>query len=196
MLTIFSATLQVGKKLEIEKIGENQTKRSVDMECRKEFAHKYEIHVCFTSPVSDISLYNRLRFGLPASTWFPRPLGIVLWSVLHVLLIVGRSALELLAALSLKLLAILILATKMLILVLYCTLFIAAALYFVMWILYGSLRIIGLGLCGPWLIPKTWSHSISRCLDDLKTSLTSQLQDSSQEVSYFKTVVKWIYISS
>ena len=59
------------------------------MECtRKELENKTcEIHVGFTG-TEIITTYTRLRFALHASSWFPRPLGIVLWSVLHVLLLV------------------------------------------------------------------------------------------------------------
>lgn len=46
-------------------------------------------------------LYQRLCFDLLASSWLPRPLGIVLWSTLHVmLLIIGRPTLWVLSVLT------------------------------------------------------------------------------------------------
>lgn len=172
--------------------GEFKSRLSVAMECRKKFTEKYEIHVCFTSRISDLSLYNRLRFGLLASTWFPRPLGIALWSVLHVLLIVGGSALLLLAALTFMLLATVYMAIYMACFAPYCALyivgFIAGALCFVLWNFYVSLRVRGLGICGPWLAPETWSGSSSLCAGGyLKASVTRELRNSRQEVSASKT---------
>ncbi|KAG0562280.1 hypothetical protein KC19_9G133200 [Ceratodon purpureus] len=71
------------------------------MECtlkRERANYSYEIHVCFNSPDFRITPYGRLRFALLASTWFPKPLGILLWSVLHVLLVVGGTSLLVSAA--------------------------------------------------------------------------------------------------
>jgi hypothetical protein len=51
----------------------------------------YGIHLVWTNPGASLDLYEQLFFALHASNWFPRPLGIVLWSVLHVLLVVGDS---------------------------------------------------------------------------------------------------------
>jgi len=62
--------------------------------CRKEYTEECEILVCADATAShNLNLYNRLRFGLLASSWLPSPLGIFLWSALHVmLLIVGGPA--------------------------------------------------------------------------------------------------------
>lgn len=63
------------------------------MECRMKIAPKYKIHVHLLSDVPDLSLYTRLHFGLNTSSWFPRPLGIHLWSALHVVLILQELTL-------------------------------------------------------------------------------------------------------
>jgi hypothetical protein len=60
----------------------------------------YDVHVCVSGPGAQITAYHRLRFALQASSWFPRPLGIALWSALHVLLLVGGVALLVLLALT------------------------------------------------------------------------------------------------
>jgi hypothetical protein len=60
----------------------------------------YDVHVCVSGPGAQITAYHRLRFALQASSWFPRPLGIALWSALHVLLLVGGVALLVLQALT------------------------------------------------------------------------------------------------
>jgi len=63
--------------------------------CLNEYAEECKILVCVDRPAPhNRSLYSRLRFGLLASSWLPSPLGIFLWSALHVmLLIVGGPAL-------------------------------------------------------------------------------------------------------
>jgi hypothetical protein len=61
----------------------------------------YDVHVCVSGPGAQITAYHRLRFALQASSWFPRPLGIALWSALHVLLLVGGALLLPLLALML-----------------------------------------------------------------------------------------------
>ncbi|KAG0587045.1 hypothetical protein KC19_2G136700 [Ceratodon purpureus] len=55
------------------------------MECR-EVQDEYEVHVAVVG--SHTPLYLRIRFALLASSWLPSPLGILAWSVLHVLLVV------------------------------------------------------------------------------------------------------------
>lgn len=69
------------------------------MECRKveSVEQSFEIHVCFTDSAT---IYERLRFGLQASAWFPRQWGIVVWSALHVLLIVAAPPLVVLVAVA------------------------------------------------------------------------------------------------
>lgn len=59
--------------------------------CEAESRAEFEIRVCI-NPAAHLSLYEKLRLALHASTWFARPLGIVLWSVLHVMLVVAGSA--------------------------------------------------------------------------------------------------------
>jgi len=57
---------------------------------RKDYAEMIKIRACEDSPAAhNPSLYERLRFGVLASAWVPRPIGMLLWSVLHVLLTVG-----------------------------------------------------------------------------------------------------------
>lgn len=75
---------------------EREATYAVRVECNKEEAEGahvqiYEIHVRFDG--ANIALSERLRFALQASTWFPRPLGIVLWSVLHASLVVAGAPL-------------------------------------------------------------------------------------------------------
>jgi hypothetical protein len=78
---------------------------SVVMECTRHSEEElvrqsYDVHVCVSGPGAQITAYHRLRFALQASSWFPRPLGIALWSALHVLLLVGGVALLVLLALT------------------------------------------------------------------------------------------------
>jgi hypothetical protein len=78
---------------------------SVVMECTRHSEEElvrqsYDVHVCVSGPGAQITAYHRLRFALQASSWFPRPLGIALWSALHVLLLVGGVALLVLQALT------------------------------------------------------------------------------------------------
>ncbi|KAG0587043.1 hypothetical protein KC19_2G136600 [Ceratodon purpureus] len=59
------------------------------MECRKVLVEQaswdeYEVHVV----VGSSSLYQTLRFALLASSWLPLLLGILVWSVVHLLLVV------------------------------------------------------------------------------------------------------------
>ncbi|KAG0626286.1 hypothetical protein M758_2G116900 [Ceratodon purpureus] len=56
------------------------------MECR-EVQDEYEVHVAAVGR-SHTPLYLRIRFALLASSRLPSPLGILAWSVLHVLLVV------------------------------------------------------------------------------------------------------------
>jgi hypothetical protein len=74
------------------------------MECTRHseelVRQSYDVHVCVSGPGAQITAYHRLRFALQASSWFPRPLGIALWSALHVLLLVGGVALLVLLALT------------------------------------------------------------------------------------------------
>ncbi|KAG0609942.1 hypothetical protein M758_6G200700 [Ceratodon purpureus] len=42
-----------------------------------------------------MSCHERVRFAILASSWFPRPLGILLWVMVHVLLVVVGSVLAL-----------------------------------------------------------------------------------------------------
>lgn len=74
------------------------------MECTRHseelVRQSYDVHVCVSGPGAQITAYHRLRFALQASSWFPRPLGIALWSALHVLLLVGGVALLVLQALT------------------------------------------------------------------------------------------------
>ena len=59
---------------------------------------RYEILVSFNSRGATIPVYARLRFALVGNAWWPKPLGMLLWSVLHVLLLVaGPPALLLFA---------------------------------------------------------------------------------------------------
>jgi len=50
--------------------------------CKKVEVEEYVIHV-----EESTNFYTSLRFSLLASPWFPRPLGLAMWSVLHVLLV-------------------------------------------------------------------------------------------------------------
>jgi hypothetical protein len=80
------------------------------MECTRHseelVRQSYDVHVCVSGPGAQITAYHRLRFALQASSWFPRPLGIALWSALHVLLLVGGVALLVLLALTTLVLAV------------------------------------------------------------------------------------------
>jgi hypothetical protein len=75
------------------------------MECTRHseelVRQSYDVHVCVSGPGVQITAYHRLHFALQASSWFPRPLGIALWSALHVLLLVGGALLLPLLALML-----------------------------------------------------------------------------------------------
>jgi len=63
------------------------TKIVVAMElCKKVQVQEYSIHI-----VGSTNFYTHLQFSLLASTWFPRPLGVCLWSVLHVLLVIYKA---------------------------------------------------------------------------------------------------------
>lgn len=53
--------------------------------------------VCSVGLHDDLTSHERLRFALHASTWVPRPVGISLWSALHLVLLVGGSVLLILA---------------------------------------------------------------------------------------------------
>jgi len=70
--------------------------------CLNEYAEECKILVCVDRPAPhNRTLYSRLRFGLLASSWLPSPLGIFLWSALHVmLLIVGGPVLWVLGLLT------------------------------------------------------------------------------------------------
>ena len=59
---------------------------------KKASAHEtLEIHVRFTD---ESGLYDRVRFALLASaTWWRKPVGMVVWSVVHALLILGGASL-------------------------------------------------------------------------------------------------------
>ncbi|KAG0559813.1 hypothetical protein KC19_10G131100 [Ceratodon purpureus] len=74
------------------------------MECTRRYRNNvnqtFEIHVCVSDSSAGIATSERLRFALLDSPWFLKPFGIVLWSLLHVLLVVAGASLLVLAAVS------------------------------------------------------------------------------------------------
>ncbi|KAG0603855.1 hypothetical protein M758_10G125900 [Ceratodon purpureus] len=70
------------------------------MECtrgsRLSAKQTFEIHVCVSRPVTGIAASERkkrLRFVLLGSPWFLKPFGMLLWSLLHLLLVVAEVSL-------------------------------------------------------------------------------------------------------
>ena len=71
------------------------------MECtgKKELVDQsYKILAHVRGPGATIPAYARLRFALLGSTWLPKSVGMLVWSALHVLLVVGGAPVLVFAA--------------------------------------------------------------------------------------------------
>ena len=71
------------------------------MECtgKKELMDQsYKILAHVSGPGATIPAYARLRFALLGCTWLPKSVGMLVWSALHVLLIVGGAPVLVFAA--------------------------------------------------------------------------------------------------
>ena len=58
----------------------------------------YKILVQVPGPGATIPAYARVRFALLGSTWLPKSVGMLVWSALHVLLVVGGAPVLIFAA--------------------------------------------------------------------------------------------------